>query len=579
MTKEMETQSRTKDKKGEEIENISSMEDIRELYENSFQNFKEGNIIKGHILAIRKDDVIVDIGYKSEGIIPASEFRDMHNWKIGDELEVFLEDLEDSNGMVVLSKQKADKVRNWEKTVALCQEGNIVEGKIYKKVKGGLMVDIGMDAFLPASQIDIKMITNLDEYVGKTYKFKIVQINTERKNVVVSRRELLEEARMKSRTKMLSEIAAGDIRKGVVKNITDFGAFIDISGVDGLLHLSDMSWGKISHPSEMLAIGDTVEVMVLSFDKEKERVSLGLKQKTPNPWDNIEDKYPVGSKVKGKIVNLMPYGAFMELEEGVEGLIHISEISWTKKINHPSDVLAIGDFVETMVLSLEKDEQKISLGVKQTEFNPWTLVEDKYKEGMKVKGKISNITNYGAFMELEDGIDGLIHLSDISWTKRLNHPSEVLKKGEIVEAVVMSVSKEQKKVSLGLKQLTPNPWENINERVKVGDVITGQINKITGFGIFLDIGDEIEGLVHKSQIPLDESQKDQEIKDIYKKGDEITAKVVKVDIEEKKIALSMKEYVSSQCIEEYKKKQNSENLNSPVLDETTAEELKKEKLD
>ncbi|MDX9703631.1 MAG: 30S ribosomal protein S1 [Candidatus Auribacterota bacterium] len=528
-------------------QDVSSVEetidDFRELYEQTLSNLEEGSIITGKIVKINPNEVLVDINYKSEGIIPIEEFPDYEDYDIGDEIEVFLDTMENEDGLTLLSKLKVDKSRRWERTIQKCNEGSVVDGKIFKKVKGGFMVDIGVEAFLPASQLDIKPVPNMDVYLGKTYDFKIIKISEERKNVVISRRELLEEQRDKERERLLTEINEGDLINGTVKNITDFGAFIDLNGLDGLLHITDMSWGRISHPSEMVSVGEKIEVMVLKFDKDNARISLGLKQKSQNPWEAVESKYPIGSKVVGKVVNIMPYGAFVELEEGIEGLIHISEFSWTRRINHPSELLSVGEEVEAMVLSIEKEKEKISLGIKQTEFNPWSVVEDKYPAGKRITGTIRNITSYGAFVELEEGIDGLIHISDISWTKKINNPAEVLKKGDKVEAVVLSVDQSNKKIALGIKQLNIDPWENIEEKYEVGQIVTGKVSKITGFGIFVTLEDELEGLIHASQIADKVPSK---LEDVVAVDSEITAMILKIDPIDRKIALSIKEMINAQ---------------------------------
>ncbi len=527
--------------KSQESSTSTTTEELKALYAQSTGVFKEGAVVKGTIVEIRRDELLVDIHYKSEGAIAASEFGDISQYKVGDTLDVFLESLEDQNGSVVLSKQKADKLQSWEKTVADCKEGKIVKGKVFRKVKGGLMVDIGgTEAFLPASQIGLKHIKNFDEFLGKIMEFKVVKINNDRKNIVLSRRQFLEDSRDKDKAKILSEIKVGDVREGMVKNITDFGAFIDLNGIDGLLHITDMSWGRIGHPSEVLKVGDTIEVQILDFDKEKERVSLGLKQRQPNPWEEVEKKFPVGTKVKGKVVNIMSYGVFIELERGIEGLIHISELSWTRRINHPSEVLAVGDSVEAMVLNVDKDGKKISLGVKQTEFNPWTVVEQKYPVGTRINGKVRNITSYGAFVELEEGIDGLVHISDMSWTRKVNHPSEILKKGDAVDAVVLTVDQKNKKISLGMKQLQEDPWDKLAQTYPIGTTVSGNITKITGFGAFVELPNGIEGLVHVSQIDKAPAQT---IEDVLKEGQEIQAKVIRVEPAERKIALSIKEYL------------------------------------
>src|SRR5437867_2181248 len=412
--------------------------------------FAAGEIVKGTIIEVRPKEVLVDIGYKSEGVISAVEFEDIKTVKVGDAIDVLIERLEDKDGMVVLSKEKAEFKQNWDRILTICNEGGTVSGKVRAAVKGGLIVNIGVEAFLPASQIDIIPPKNLAGFIGNTYDFKVVKINQERQNIVLSRRELIEQERNERRQKLLTEMTPGDIRKGTVKNITDFGAFIDLNGIDGLLHITDMSWGRIGHPSELLKVGQDVDVVVLDINREKERVSLGLKQKLANPWDNIESKYPVGAKVKGRVVNLVPYSAFVELEPGVEGLVHVTELSWTKRVAKPSDVLRQGQDIEAVVLGLNREEQKISLGLRQLETNPWEKAQEKYPPGAHVKGKIRNLTSYGAFIELEEGLDGMIHVSDISWTRKINHPSEVLKKGEEVEAVVLDVDKTNKRIAVGV---------------------------------------------------------------------------------------------------------------------------------
>jgi small subunit ribosomal protein S1 len=510
---------------------------FEEAYYESVKSLKEGEIIKGKIIAINKRDVLVDIGYKSEGLISLSEFGPDTDIKVGDDIDVLLEAIEDENGMVVLSKNKAEKIAGWENIINNYNEGDIIKGRATRKVKGGVMVDIGVEAFLPASQSTFKGPIELNSLLGKELDYKIIKINKPRKNIVVSRKEMIAQEKAEQKQRILGELEKGQIRKGVVKNITDFGAFINLGGIDGLLHITDMSWGRISHPSEVLAVGDEVEVMILDFDKENLKVSLGLKQKTPNPWKEVNDKYPVGSKVKGKVVNLVPYGAFIELEKGVEGLIHISEISWTKRINHPSEVVAIGDMVEAIVLSADTGNQKISLGLKQLEANPWIDAPVKYPENSRIKGKIKNLTDYGAFVELDENIDGLIHVSDISWTKKISHPSEVLKKGQKVEAIVLSVDQENMKIALGLKQLLEDPWPFYAEKYPVNTVIEGTIIKIANFGIFIEFDKDLDGLIHISELSEEPTTN---LEESYKIGDKVRAKIVKVDNETRKIGLSMK---------------------------------------
>jgi len=499
--------------------------------------FAAGNIVKGSIIEVRPKEVLVDIGYKSEGVISANEFEDIKAVKVGDEIDVLIEKLEDKEGMVVLSKEKAEFKKNWERILTICNEGGTIAGKVKAIVKGGLLVNIGVEAFLPASQIDVSTPKNLAQYVGNTYDFKVVKINQERQNIVLSRRELIEQERTERRQKLLLEMTPGDIRKGTVKNITDFGAFIDLNGIDGLLHITDMSWGRIGHPSEILKVGQDIDVVVLDINREKERVSLGLKQKLANPWDTIEQKYPVGARVKGKVVNLVPYGAFVELEPGVEGLVHVTELSWTKRIAKPSDILKADQEVEAVVLGINREEQKISLGLRQLEANPWDQAPEKYRPGTRVKGKIRNLTSYGAFIELEEGLDGMIHVSDISWTRKINHPSEVLKKGEEVEAVVLEVDKTNQRIAVGIKQLSQDPWANIDQFYKIGDLVTGNVTKLASFGAFVGLQHEIDGLVHISQISEERIDK---IKNVLKVGQEVTARVIKIDKSDRRIGLSVK---------------------------------------
>lgn len=514
----------------------STNPELSQLIENNFRTYRENSIVHGTILEIKKQYVIVDIGAKSEGIIPISEFED-EEFAVGDEVEVLLEKLENDEGMVILSKEKAAHKQNWDKIVGVFNEGGLVKGKVKSVVKGGLMVNVGVEAFLPGSQIDIIPPKDLNEYVGNVYEFKIVKINDDRKNVVLSRREVIEAERAEQRAQFLDSVKIGDTVDGLVKNLTDFGAFIDLQGMDGLLHITDMSWGRINHPSEMLVIGQPLTVQILDVDKEKERVSLGLKQLQNNPWEDIDAKYPMGSTVKGAITKLVPYGAFVELEQGVEGLIHVSELSWTKRITRPSDVLNVDQEVEAVVLAVNKEEQKISLGVRQLEPNPWDDVDARYPIGSTIKGEIRNLTAYGAFVELEDGIDGMIHVSDLSWTRKINHPSEMLKKGEEIEAQVIDIDKTNQRISLGIKQLETDPWDAIDAKFKVGDLVKGTVAKIASFGAFVQLQDDIDGLVHISQLSEEHVAK---VKDVLKVGDEVEARVIKVDRVERRIGLSIK---------------------------------------
>jgi len=524
---------------------------MEEAMKQSSKSFAVGEIVKGTVLEVRPKEVLVDIGYKSEGLIPGNEFIDLSNVQVGNEIDVIIEKLENKEGMVVLSHEKAEFKKNWERILSICNEGGRVAGKVKAMVKGGLIVNIGVEAFLPASQIDVLTPKNLASYVGNTYDFKVVKINQERQNIVLSRRELLEQERGERRGKLLGEMMPGDIRKGKVKNLTDFGAFIDLDGIDGLLHITDMSWGRIGHPSEVLKVGQELDVVVLDINKEKERVSLGLKQKMANPWDSIEAKYPVGTKVKGKVVNLVPYGAFVEIEPGVEGLVHVTELSWTKRVAKASDILKQDQELEAVVLGVNKEEQKISLGIRQLESNPWDNADQKYPPGTKVKGKIRNLTSYGAFIELEEGLDGMIHVSDISWTRKINHPSEILKKGDEVEAVVLEVDKANQRIAVGMKQLATDPWDQIDKHYKVGDVVTGKVTKLASFGAFIGLANEIDGLVHISQISEDRVDK---IKNVLKPDQEVTARVIKIDKAERRIGLSIKaaNYNDDQLKEEQK---------------------------
>jgi small subunit ribosomal protein S1 len=510
---------------------------MEEAMQQADMRFAAGEIVKGTIIEVRPKEVLVDIGYKSEGSVPGSEFDDISVVKVGDEVNVLIERLENREGMVILSKEKAEFKENWEKILTICNEGGTISGRVKAVVKGGLLVNIGVEAFLPASQIDVIPPKNLNTFVGNTYEYKVVKINRERQNIVLSRRELIEQERAERRSKLLEEMTPGDIRKGTVKNITDFGAFIDLNGLDGLLHITDMSWGRINHPSELLKVGQEVDVVVLDINYEKERVSLGLKQKLANPWDDIDTKYPVGATVKGRVVNLVPYGAFIELEPGVEGLVHVTELSWTKRIAKPSDVLQVDQDIEAVVLGINKEEQKISLGIRQLEANPWDEALEKYPPGTKVKGKIRNLTSYGAFIELEEGLDGMIHVSDISWTRKINHPSEVLKKGEEIEAVVLEIDKPNQRISVGVKQLSEDPWSNIDNFYKVGDLVSGNVTKLASFGAFIGLEHDIDGLVHISQVSEDRVDK---IKNALKVGQDVTARVIKIDKSDRRIGLSIK---------------------------------------
>jgi small subunit ribosomal protein S1 len=512
------------------------------LYEETFRNLQEGTITEGRVVALTKDKVVVDIGYKSEGMIAGDQFssEELQTLKVGDRLQVYIEECEDADGNLVLSKEKADKMKIWEELEKLYKDEKSIEGKIVSRIKGGMMVDIGVKAFLPGSQIDLHPVRDLDGLVGKTFPLKIIKINHRRGNVVVSRRVLLEETRDSKRKTTLANLKEGQLIPGMVKNITDYGAFIDLGGIDGLLHITDMSWGRVGHPSEMFSVGDKVEVNVLKYDRETGRISLGVKQKSADPWTNVAGKYPIGTRVRGRVVSLTDYGAFVELEPGVEGLVHVSEMSWTHEVRHPSRVVSVGDQVEAAVLNVDPGSRKISLGMKQTAPNPWDMIESKYPIGTRIEGKVKSLTDFGAFIGLEEGIDGLIHISDMSWTKHIKHPSELFKKAQKVEAVVLRIDKDKERLSLGYKQLARDPWDDeIPARYHVGDSVTGKVSKVADFGLFVELDGEVEGLIHISETGLDANAK---LEDRFKLGEDITAKIIKVDRDERKIALSLREH-------------------------------------
>lgn len=501
--------------------------------------FAPGSIIKGTVSAIKGNDVFVDIGYKSEGVVNANEFSSDKEPQIGDVIDVMLIELEsEKSGSVSLSKRQADEKIRWEAVLAKYTEGCVVTGKITSKVRGGLIVDVdGVMAFLPGSQVDVTPVHDPEPYLNTTCEFKVIKISNERRNIIVSRRELIEERQADKKRELLSTLGKGQRVIGRVKNITDFGAFVGLDGIDGLLHITDMSWGRVKHPSEMLKVGQELEVIILDIDLDRERVSLGLKQASENPWNNIEGKYPIGSRLHGKVVNLVPYGAFVEIEPGVEGLVHVSEFSWTKRVARASDMLNVGDEVDVVVLGIDSGSQKIALGIRQTEANPWDTVQDRYPVGSHVTGKVRNFTTYGAFVELEDGIDGMIHVSDMSWTRKINHPSEVLQKGQQVEAVVLEVNSDDQRISLGLKQTQSDPWGDISDRYKIGQVVTGKVSKIASFGAFVALEDGVDGLVHISQLKDEHVEK---VKDVLKVGDDVEARIVKIDGNERRIGLSIK---------------------------------------
>ncbi len=517
-------------------------EDFATLLDQSMekQKVEVGEVVVGEVIRIGPETVTVDIGYKSEGEVPLAEFRQpdgSHSVKVGDTIKVFLEAVEDEEGIVWLSKEKADQLKIWDDLQEAYNEEKVVEGRIVQRVKGGLSVDIGVPAFLPGSQVDLRPVKNLDDLIGKTFQFKILKFNKKRGNIVLSRRVLLEKERDALRKETLKRMEEGVVLEGIVKNITDYGAFIDLGGVDGLLHITDMSWGRVGHPSELLSIGDEVNVKVLRYDRERERVSLGLKQTMPDPWTSAAEKYPVGTRLEGRVVSLTDYGAFVELEQGIEGLIHISEMSWVKKIRHPSQILSVQDVVEAVVLNLDVENQRISLGLKQTEPNPWSVLKDKYPKGSRIKGTIRNITDFGIFVGIEDGIDGLVHISDLSWTHKVKHPGEIYKKGDEIEAVVLNIDEENNKFSLGIKQLEKDPWDEIPDRYRLGDLVKGKVTNVTDFGVFLEIERGIEGLIHISELS---DERVEDIRNFSVVGDELEAKIIHLDPRERKIGLSIK---------------------------------------
>ena len=525
---------------GSAKESGDSMENVMDLYEESFKRFAEGEVVSGRIISIDKDHVLVDIGYKSEGQIRLSEFKDEAGnitAKLGDKVEVMVEWWDDEEERVVLSKEKAANIKTWDAIKKSYDEDGTVKGVISNRVKGGFSVDIGVQAFLPGSQADLRPIRNLDELVGKTFEFKILKYNRKRSNIVLSRRSLLEKEREEQRSTTLSSIHEGKVVDGIVKNITDYGVFIDLGGVDGLLHITDISWGRVKHPSELFSVGDTISVKILSFDLEKERVSLGMKQLAPDPWSVASEKYAVGSKVTGVVVSLTDYGAFVELEEGVEGLIHVSEMSWTRKVRHPSKVVSVAEEVEAVVLDIKPESRRISLGMKQVVPNPWDVIAEKYPVGTTIEGKIKNITDFGLFIGIDEGIDGLVHISDISWIKRIKHPSELFKKGDMVQAIVLDIEKENERFSLGIKQLQDDPWKSVAERYQVGKEITGTITNLTDFGVFVELEEGIEGLVHVSEIS---KEKIKTPVGMFNIGDVITARVMNINSDERRIGLSIK---------------------------------------
>jgi small subunit ribosomal protein S1 len=538
--------------KSEEPKEQPEGKNFLELYEESLRSVQEGGLVRGQIVHVGKEFVLVDIGYKSEGQIPISEFTDANGTVIacvGEEVDVILERREDDEGIIILSKEKAAKIRIWDEIRNIYEKGGTIRGKIVARVKGGMSVDIGLPAFLPGSQISLKPIKDFDSYIGMAHEFKILKYNKRRSNIVLSRRAILEAERAALREKTLQKMKNGAVLQGTVKNITEYGLFIDLGGIDGLLHITDMSWGRVSHPSELYKVGDPITVKVLNYDQETGRVSLGLKQLKPDPWTNADEKYPVASRVKGKVVSLADYGAFVEVEEGIEGLIHVSEMSWTRKIRHPSQVVKVGDWVEAMVLNIDSVKKRISLGLKQTQTNPWDVIGERYPVGTTIEGRIKNITDFGVFVGIDEGIDGLVHISDISWTKRIRHPSEIFRKGQEVQAVVLNIDKENERFSLGIKQLTPDPWDEVPQKYKPGTRVTGTVTNVTDFGVFVELEEGIEGLIHVSEIS---KEKGGNPLSRFNVEDVIQAKVINVSRAEKKIGLSVKRLEESEEREIYK---------------------------
>ncbi len=512
--------------------------DMEGLLEDTIGDFKPQSILTGKIIGHAGDDFLVELGLKSEGILDKNEFDDPKSVEVGDTVEVLLVNLESDGGTVEISKRKADRIRGWEKITTTAQEGDTVSGKCMRKIKGGLLVDIGYPVFLPASQVDIRRPHDIGVFIGQTIDASILKIDEERRNIVISRRKLIEETRAKLRADLLDKIKVGDIVEGQVKNIADFGAFVDLGGIDGLLHITDMSWGRVNHPSDMVRIDDKLEVKILNIDYDKEKIALGLKQKDSSPWEDIGNKYPVNTRLSGEVTNIMTYGAFVKLEDGVEGLVHVSEMSWTKRINHPSELVSIGEEVEVVVLDINKDKQEISLGMKQTEVNPWELVAEKYPPGTVVEGKVRNLASYGAFIEIEPGIDGLLHVSDLSWTKKIAHPNEMLKKGDTVKCLVLEVDQNKQRVALGLKQMEEDPWsEAIPSAYQPGMIVVGKVTKITNFGVFVELEDDLEGLLHISELA---DHKVENPQDVVQQDQELEVKILRVDLDERKIGLSLK---------------------------------------
>lgn len=552
-------------------------EQMEALYGQTFQNATQGSLIQGTIISVGKDEVIVDVGFKSEGVLMMREFRrsGAGDIQVGDVVDLYLEQMENDEGQVVLSKEKADKIKIWNKVAEFFEKGEALEGTLVSRIKGGVSVDLGgIRGFLPGSQVDIRPVRNLDRVLGQTMEMKVIKMNQARGNIVLSRRQLLEEQRTGMKDKILSTLKEGQIVKGVVKNLTDYGAFVDLGGLDGLLHITDISWGRIGHPSEVFKIGDAVEVVILKFDRERERVSLGYKQKTPDPWVAVEQKYRVGDRVSGKVVSITDYGAFIELEEGIEGLVHVSEMSWTQRVKHPSKVVNLGDEVETMVLNIDAANKRISLGIKQVEANPWDSIEERYPVGSRISGTVRNITDFGVFVGLEEGIDGLVHISDLSWTEHVKHPSEVLSKGDEVEAVVLAIDKEKERISLGLKQLQTDPWQQVAGNISIGSLVDGTVTKVTEFGAFVDLGNDVDSLIHISELSTEQVRS---VGDVLKVGDKVHAQVIKFDPAQHKIGLSIRALQNQEERAQVERYMEQETMPETAMGAALLEKLREQK--
>ncbi len=554
--------------------------DLSEFYEKTFREIEEGEIIRGRVINVGEEFVTIDVGYKSEGQVPISEFYTREGKlevREGDEIDVYLERREDDEGIIILSKDRADKMKVWDEISRACQMGNgVIEGMVVSRVRGGLTVDVGIPAFLPGSQIDLHPVRNLDKFIGESFKFKILKFNRRRGNIVLSRRALLEEERETLRKETLKDLHVGAVVEGTAKNITDYGVFIDLGGLDGLLHITDISWGRVGHPSERFSIGDRIKVKVINFDGDTGRVSLGLKQLAPDPWMLVEEKYPVGSRVRGKAVSITDYGVFVELEEGVEGLVHVSEMSWTKKIRHPSKYVNVGDIVEAVILNVDTDKRRISLGMKQVDPNPWDIIEGKYPVGTKIVGQVKTVTDFGIFIGIDEGIDGLVHVSEMSWTKKIKNPAEIYKKGQEVEAIVLKIDKENERFSMGIKQLRSDPWETVPQKYKRGQVVTGKVTSLTDFGAFVELEEELEGLIHVSELGTG-SQKVGHPSETVRVGDTVTALIINVDPKERKIGLSVKGLMRKKEKEEMKRYMGSEEDITLTLGEMIQEEWQKDR--